>query len=513
MSKFFIRSVALILVPCLLMDPVFTSAMGNEQRAMKRSLMAYSHGSSLMARDCFDSQALAPVAAAFAEGGDPLSKAPAELAAQTAILADHPKPAAPVVATDREVLNDIDNLLQGDEAARQRLEQRGYRIFSVGPPGMDLQSGSFSGIGINGRHTVLSFFMNAGFDQDHDIDLNYPGFGGLMLEPQALEFAIAEVAVNMQKYAYPDWSGVIVLRMVEEKGVPGVEVMARDHGIGIGDIPEAMREGHSPPELGRGLGLPIFRDAFTADGRGWVQIESPGTARIYREPRSEGERVASNVKFGTFITAKRWLSAGTSETEASPGLVGDPGEDAPPHAGPAIFISQIQSDDHAQVLRELEAMEAAATANLKSLASLPDLDDYRFHTLVVWRKTIELLKSAELLTTFVAKIGSRIIGIRVLMNSIELAELRVGSAIWGTEVVESQFQRRGIGIRLKLAAFQYLMARNYDTYVVFISEDNLRSERSLRLACEILGLNIQTTVHRMGTSHIVDLRSSIARAA
>jgi serine/threonine-protein kinase RsbT len=80
--------------------------------------------------------------------------------------------------------------------------------------------------------------------------------------------AISELARNILMYAQ---HGEIVLRRVEQDGRCGLVVVARDHGPGIADTGQALRDGFST--AGRlGLGLPGVRrlmDEFEiVSGRG-----------------------------------------------------------------------------------------------------------------------------------------------------------------------------------------------------------------------------------------------------
>ena len=54
--------------------------------------------------------------------------------------------------------------------------------------------------------------------------------------------AISEIARNIVKFAQ---RGEIVIRLVDEPGRRGVNVVARDTGPGIADRPKAMRDGVS----------------------------------------------------------------------------------------------------------------------------------------------------------------------------------------------------------------------------------------------------------------------------
>lgn len=86
-----------------------------------------------------------------------------------------------------------------------------------------------------------------------------------------LATAISEVARNIIHYAQ---RGEIALRvMSDERGRPGIQVIARDQGPGIADVELALQDGYTSGS-GLGLGLPGARrlvDDFaieTAPGEG-----------------------------------------------------------------------------------------------------------------------------------------------------------------------------------------------------------------------------------------------------
>ena len=98
--------------------------------------------------------------------------------------------------------------------------------------------------------------------------------------------AISEIARNIVRFAD---RGDIVVAAVEEAGRRGVTIVARDHGPGIADVEEALRDGYSTDE-GLGLGLPGARrlmdrfDVVAEPGKGttvtmtkWLDRDPPGT--------------------------------------------------------------------------------------------------------------------------------------------------------------------------------------------------------------------------------------------
>ena len=67
--------------------------------------------------------------------------------------------------------------------------------------------------------------------------------------------AISELARNIVRYAV---RGEVILRLVDDNGRRGIEVVAADDGPGIPDIGLAMQDGYSTSG-GLGLGLPGVR--------------------------------------------------------------------------------------------------------------------------------------------------------------------------------------------------------------------------------------------------------------
>ena len=90
--------------------------------------------------------------------------------------------------------------------------------------------------------------------------------------------AISELARNIVRYAV---RGEVTLRLVDNNGKRGIEVVAADDGPGIPDIGLAMQDGYSTSG-GLGLGL-------------------PGTRRLMDE-----FEIASSFGKGTTVTVRRW---------------------------------------------------------------------------------------------------------------------------------------------------------------------------------------------------------------
>src|SRR5438552_17159094 len=105
----------------------------------------------------------------------------------------------------------------------------------------------------------------------------YIGFDGADLVMIAT--AVSEVARNIIQYAK---SGEVVLSVVQGRARRGLEVVAREEGPGIADIPQAMMDGFS---TSRGLGLGL-----------------PGSKRLMDELM-----VASRIRQGTTGTMRKWL--------------------------------------------------------------------------------------------------------------------------------------------------------------------------------------------------------------
>jgi serine/threonine-protein kinase RsbT len=79
-----------------------------------------------------------------------------------------------------------------------------------------------------------------------------------------LATAISEIARNITTYA---GEGEVALRVVNDGGRKGIEVVASDNGPGIADIELAMQDGYTTGN-GLGLGLPGTRrlvDEFDID--------------------------------------------------------------------------------------------------------------------------------------------------------------------------------------------------------------------------------------------------------
>src|SRR5438093_685825 len=99
--------------------------------------------------------------------------------------------------------------------------------------------------------------------------------------------AISELARNIVRYAT---SGEIILRLVDDGGKRGVEVLAADTGPGVLDVTLAVRDGFS---TARSLGLGL-----------------PGVRRIMDE-----FEISSEWGRGTTVTTRKWMWAGWGPLE------------------------------------------------------------------------------------------------------------------------------------------------------------------------------------------------------
>jgi serine/threonine-protein kinase RsbT len=81
------------------------------------------------------------------------------------------------------------------------------------------------------------------------------GLGFSSTDLTLLATAISEVARNITTYA---GEGEVILRVLDEDGRRGIEVLATDQGPGIADVELAMQDGYTTG-TGLGLGLPGTR--------------------------------------------------------------------------------------------------------------------------------------------------------------------------------------------------------------------------------------------------------------
>jgi serine/threonine-protein kinase RsbT len=90
------------------------------------------------------------------------------------------------------------------------------------------------------------------------------GLGFSSTDLTLLATAISEIARNITTYA---GEGEVALRVLNDGGRDGIEVVASDNGPGIADVEQAMQDGFTTGN-GLGLGLPGTRrlvDEFDID--------------------------------------------------------------------------------------------------------------------------------------------------------------------------------------------------------------------------------------------------------
>jgi serine/threonine-protein kinase RsbT len=102
------------------------------------------------------------------------------------------------------------------------------------------------------------------------------GFG--ITETARIVTAASELGRNVHKYA---GSGVMRWRALNNGDAKGLELRFEDHGPGIADVNEALREGHS---TGGGLGMGL-----------------PGAKRLMDEME-----IHSSLGEGTTVTVRKW---------------------------------------------------------------------------------------------------------------------------------------------------------------------------------------------------------------
>jgi serine/threonine-protein kinase RsbT len=107
------------------------------------------------------------------------------------------------------------------------------------------------------------------------------GLGFSSTDLTLLATAISEIARNITTYA---GEGEVALRVLNDGGREGIEVVASDNGPGIADLEQAMQDGFT---TGNGLGLGL-----------------PGTRRLVDEFEIETEPGA-----GTKVRLVKWTRA------------------------------------------------------------------------------------------------------------------------------------------------------------------------------------------------------------
>ncbi|MFF4906275.1 SpoIIE family protein phosphatase [Streptomyces sp. NPDC001260] len=134
------------------------------------------------------------------------------------------------------------------------------------------------------------------------------------LDPHATAVAAlvaTELASNLVKHAV---GGRILINLAGPADtlapdVTGVQITSLDHGPGIGNVPAALRDGHStaPSSLGAGLGtcLRIAHafDLHSRPGQGTVAVARIGRARVPGSAHAEQHRPRTGVRAGGITTA------------------------------------------------------------------------------------------------------------------------------------------------------------------------------------------------------------------
>lgn len=124
------------------------------------------------------------------------------------------------------------------------------------------------------------------------------GFGETVAGKVAL--LITEIASNLIKHTAQ--GGEILLGSLEKDGLTGIEIISLDRGPGIGNIPDAMRDGFSTA-ASRGAGLGAIQrlahqfDLYSLPDRGTVLL-----ARLWsQQPKPDGRL---SLEVGGFSVAK-----------------------------------------------------------------------------------------------------------------------------------------------------------------------------------------------------------------
>ncbi|MER7682898.1 ATP-binding protein [Streptomyces sp. NPDC096934] len=166
-----------------------------------------------------------------------------------------------------------------------------------------------------------------------------------------LTLAVTELATNMTKHAV---DGSLLLRVLRNQEVAGVEVLAVDSGPGMADVPAALRDGMSTTgTLGIGLGA-VRRLADTFDihsqpGTGTVQL-----ARFWPHPAHPtvaGEPVVGGITrpiSGEQVCGDAWAARTDTGGQAAP-ADSDPGarpvqSGTPPHSWSALTGGRLPSE-------------------------------------------------------------------------------------------------------------------------------------------------------------------------
>jgi anti-sigma regulatory factor (Ser/Thr protein kinase) len=109
-----------------------------------------------------------------------------------------------------------------------------------------------------------------------------------------IDIVVAEIVSNLAKHAS---GGEVFVKLIEEKGVQGIEILSMDSGPGINDLKQMMQDGSSSKNtLGHGLGairrLTDFFQIYTQKGWGTLLL-----TRIFeKKVVAEKQRMATDVQ-------------------------------------------------------------------------------------------------------------------------------------------------------------------------------------------------------------------------
>jgi anti-sigma regulatory factor (Ser/Thr protein kinase) len=108
-----------------------------------------------------------------------------------------------------------------------------------------------------------------------------------------IDIVIAEIVSNLSKHAD---DGKVMVKLIEEKGIPGLEIIAIDNGPGMSDVKRMMPDGVSTKNtLGQGLGSikrqTDFFQIYSIKDWGTVLV-----ARIYNEEITASKNIKFDIK-------------------------------------------------------------------------------------------------------------------------------------------------------------------------------------------------------------------------
>jgi anti-sigma regulatory factor (Ser/Thr protein kinase) len=200
------------------------------------------------------------------------------------------------------------------------------------------------------------------------------------VEAGRVAIVVTEVATNLAKHAR---DGELLVRAVEEDGVPAIAVLALDRGPGIRDLGRALRDGESTAgSAGNGLGA-IARMSAQFD----IYSSAAGTVLVAyvadapNAPRGDARWLAlgavSVPKPGEDVCGDRWAAAaGTSRGTAV--VVVDGLGHGPDAAEAAAVGTEVFRRNAGRAPAEiLERMHRALQGTRGAAASIAELDRER----------------------------------------------------------------------------------------------------------------------------------------